>query len=101
MLAERLAPVEGIVFADVFGSWAARYRGEEGPAPVDIDLLVVGSPDRDGLHDAVVDASRLLNREVNPVIVSQPRWEQSDDGFIVELRARPRVAVLPRVQEAR
>jgi len=101
VLAERLASVEGIVFADVFGSWAARYRGEEGPAPVDIDLLVVGSPDRDDLHDAVVEASQQLNREVNPVVVSQRRWETSDDGFIVELRARPRVPVLPRVQEAR
>lgn len=100
MLAERLAPVEGIVFADVFGSWAARYRGEEGPAPVDIDLLVVGNPDRDDLYEAVVDASRLLNREVNPVILSQQRWEKSDDGFIVELSVRPRVPVLPRVQES-
>ena len=54
VLAGRLAPVEGIVFADIFGSWAARYRGEKGPAPADIDLLVVGSPDRDDLHDAVV-----------------------------------------------
>jgi predicted nucleotidyltransferase len=101
VLAERLAPVDGIVFADIFGSWAARYRGEVGPVPVDIDLLVVGSPDRDDLHDAVVEASQQLNREVNPVVVSQQRWETSDDGFIVELRARPRVPVLPPVQEAR
>jgi len=101
VLAERLAQVEGIVFADIFGSWAARYRGEEGRAPVDIDLLVVGSPDRDDLHDAMVEASRRLNREVNPVVVSPQRWDTSDDGFIVELRSRPRVPVLPRVQEAR
>lgn len=101
VLAERLAQVEGIVFADIFGSWAARYRGEEGRAPVDIDLLVVGSPDRDDLHDAMVEASRQLNREVNPVVVSPQRWDTSDDGFIVELRSRPRVPVLPRVQEAR
>jgi predicted nucleotidyltransferase len=101
VLAERSEPVEGIVFADVFGSWAARYRGEEGPTPADIDLLVVGSPDRDDLHDVVVDASRLLKREVNPVIVSQQGWETSGDGFIAELRARPRVAVLPRVQVSR
>ena len=101
VLAERLAQVEGIVFADIFGSWAARYRGEEGRAPVDIDLLVVGSPDRDDLHDAMVEASRRLNREVNSVVVSPQRWDTSDDGFIVELRSRPRVPVLPRVQEAR
>lgn len=67
---------------------------------MDIDLLVVGNPDRDDLYEAVVDASRLLNREVNPVILSQQRWEKSDDGFIVELSVRPRVPVLPRVQES-
>jgi predicted nucleotidyltransferase len=27
----------------VFGSWAARYRGERGPVPGDVDLLVVGT----------------------------------------------------------
>lgn len=99
VLAERLAAVGGIVFADIFGSWAARHRGEEGPAPVDIDLLVVGNPDRDDLYEATQDASRLLNREVNPVIISERRWDTSDDGFIVELRTRPRVTVLPRASE--
>ena len=99
VLAERLAAVDGIIFADIFGSWAARYRGEEGPAPADIDLLVVGNPDRDDLYDAVQDASRLLNREVNPVVVSLQRWDTSDDGFIVELRTRPRVTVVPRDTE--
>lgn len=99
VLAERLAAVDGIIFADIFGSWAARYRGEEGPAPADIDLLVVGNPDRDDLYDAVQDASRLLNREVNPVVVSLQRWDTSDDGFVVELRTRPRVTVVPRDTE--
>lgn len=94
ILAERLAGIEGIVFADIFGSWAARFHGEPGPAPADIDLLVVGSPDRDDLHDATQDASRSLNRVVNPVIISQRRWNTSEDGFIVELQSRPRVPVI-------
>lgn len=101
VLAEHLAPVGGIAFADVFGSWAARYLGEEGPPPADIDLLVVGSPDRDDLHDAVDAAARRLNREVNPVIVSERRWTTSADGFIVELRSRPRVAVIERPADRR
>jgi predicted nucleotidyltransferase len=99
VLAERLAAVEGIVVADIFGSWAARYRGEPGPAPADIDLLVVGSPDRDDLHEVTQEASRLLNRPVNPVIISAKRWTTSDDGFIVELRTRPRVPVIRQTEE--
>lgn len=37
VLAEHLGDIEGIVFADIFGSWAARYHGESGPQPADID----------------------------------------------------------------
>ncbi|MHB1472940.1 MAG: hypothetical protein ACYCV4_04815 [Dermatophilaceae bacterium] len=37
VLAEELCSLAGIDFAVVFGSWAARYRGEHGPIPNDID----------------------------------------------------------------
>lgn len=96
VLAQHLVDVNGIAFADIFGSWAARYHGEPGPAPADIDLLVVGNPDRDDLYDAAQEASRRLNRLVNPVIVSEERWNTSQQGFIEELRARPRVLVIHR-----
>lgn len=95
VLAEHLADCEGIRFADIFGSWAARYHGEPGPDPADIDLLVVGTPDRDDLHDATQQASRRLNRAVNPVVISEQRWSRADDGFIAELHSRPRVPVIP------
>jgi predicted nucleotidyltransferase len=36
----------GIEAAAIFGSWAARAAGEAGPSPVDVDLLVIGRPDR-------------------------------------------------------
>lgn len=94
VLAEHLADIDGIVFADIFGSWAARVRGEPGPPPADIDLLVVGSPDRDDLHDVTQEASHRLNRPVNPVVISVNRWSASSDGFIAELRSRPRVPVV-------
>lgn len=94
VLAEHLGDIEGIVFADIFGSWAARYHGESGPQPADIDLLVVGTPDRDDLHDATQEAARHLNRTVNPVIISENRWKTSHQGFIRELHSRPRVPVV-------
>lgn len=94
VLAEELASVEGIGQADVFGSWAARALGEPGPSPVDIDLLVVGRPDRDDLHDAVRRGRERLGREINIVVVSPERWRSDDDAFLVELRNRPRVPVI-------
>lgn len=41
-LADALVGVAGVDEAFVFGSWAARYTGEPGPPPRDIDVLVVG-----------------------------------------------------------
>jgi predicted nucleotidyltransferase len=97
VLAEELADVGGIEEAVIFGSWAARMRGEPGPAPVDIDLLVIGRPDRDDLHEAVARARARLVREVNTVVISRTRWESSEDGFVRELHSRPQVMVpIPR-----
>lgn len=48
VLAEALGRLPGITAAYVYGSWAARYEGQAGQRPVgDIDLLILGDPDRD------------------------------------------------------
>lgn len=94
VLAEELAAVADIEYAAVFGSWAARMAGEQGPAPADIDLLVVGRPDRDDVHDATQRAQTRLGRPVNSVIVSPARWESAADGFLADLRTRPRITVI-------
>ena len=52
VLADELAAVPGIESAYLFGSWAARYAGQEGHPPADLDVLVIGTPDRDALDDA-------------------------------------------------
>jgi DNA-binding transcriptional ArsR family regulator len=95
VLEEELSELDGIVSAEIFGSWAARYHGEHGRPPADIDLLVVGNPNRDDLHDATQAAAQRLSRPVSPVVISPKRWNTADDGFIRELRSRPRVQVLP------
>ncbi|MGH3321838.1 MAG: hypothetical protein ACRDN9_17020 [Streptosporangiaceae bacterium] len=94
VLAEELTGLDGIDYAAVFGSWAARMLGELGPSPVDIDLLIVGRPDRDDLHDATGRARDRLGRDVNTVVVSPGRWRSGDEGFLDELRKRPRVPVI-------
>ena len=47
VLAEEIEGVAGIETAYLFGSWAARYAGEAGRPPADLDVLVIGTPDRD------------------------------------------------------
>lgn len=93
VLSEELAGLDGVSAAAVFGSWAARALGEAGPSPADIDLLVIGRPDRDDLYEAVGRARVRLGRDINVVVVSASRWAADDDPFLAELRSRPLVAL--------
>jgi predicted nucleotidyltransferase len=97
VLERELRDVAGVVRAEIFGSWAARYQGERGGPPGDIDVLVIGEPDRDELYDATSRAERVLGREVNLVIVTRQRWEAGTEPFLRGLRSRPRVGIVDRV----
>jgi len=97
VLAEELAGVDGIEAAYLFGSWAARYAGEEGRAPADLDVLVIGRPDRDVLDEAAQRAAGRLAREVNVTIRSPQWWSDGGDGFHAEITRRPLVPVVSAV----
>lgn len=88
-----LAAISGIERAYLFGSWAARYTGEQGVAPADIDVLVVGTPDRGEVYRAASALSVVLHREVNPTIVSPERWDTVEEGFIRDVKSSPLVAL--------
>ena len=90
LLTEALSELEGVSEAYIYGSWAARYRGEPGPPPADVDVLVVGSPDPDALFDLAERVSRRLNREVNVHRISPASWAASTtDPFLTSVRERP------------
>ncbi|WP_328501732.1 ArsR family transcriptional regulator [Streptomyces sp. NBC_00457] len=92
VLTEALAGLEGVRRAFIYGSWAARYSGEPGPPPADVDVLVVGDPDPDALFDLAEDVSRRLRREVNVHRVSAESWHApTDDPFLTSVRERPLV----------
>jgi predicted nucleotidyltransferase len=93
VLAEELQGIEGIDQAYVFGSWAARYEGEVGRPPADIDVLVIGAPDRDELDDAAQRAEGRLARDVNMTIRSPSWWRDGADGFHADVTRRPLVPV--------
>jgi predicted nucleotidyltransferase len=93
VLAEELADVDGVDGAYIFGSWAARYAGQQGRPPADLDVLVIGAPDRDALDEAGQRASERLAREVNVTIRSAQWWRTGGDGFHTEINRRPLVPV--------
>lgn len=93
VLTRALAGLDGVESASVIGSWAARVLGEDGPAPQDIDLLVVGTPDPDKLRQRTDQAARTLGRDVDVEVVTSPQWRQPD-ARVRELATGPQVPVI-------
>jgi hypothetical protein len=82
--------IVGIDAAYVYGSWAARFSGEEGDRPVaDIDLLVLGAPDRDELYAAASSAERRLGRAVQVTIRSTAWLTEGSSTFHDTVAGRP------------
>jgi DNA-binding transcriptional ArsR family regulator len=90
VLTEALRPVHGIDDAYVYGSWAARHDGQAGQRPVrDIDVLVLGEPDRDTLYEALSTAEGRLGRPVQAT-VRDTGWLNSGSGsFHDSVTSRP------------
>jgi predicted nucleotidyltransferase len=78
----------------VFGSWAARYRGEPGPFPADIDVLILGDGlSRADAYAAAESAEHRLGMPVNPVLRPTNSWTDGADPLLTEIRSRPFVDV--------
>jgi len=93
VLPEILAHVGKVREAYIYGSWAARYSGEAGSAPRDLDVLLVGSPSRPDMTAAAAAASARLGLEVNMARVETSDWDRDEDGFVGTVRSRPHVAL--------
>lgn len=96
VLTDLIADVEGVVEAYIYGSWAARYCGEPGPEPADVDVLVIGTADPDDLDDVAEKAQTTLRRPVNIRRLRPDTWNASEaaDPFIRSVKSRPIVAIV-------
>ncbi|CAM5785657.1 winged helix-turn-helix domain-containing protein [Cellulomonas persica] len=93
VLTTALSGLRGAETAYIYGSWAARYNGEPGPPPADVDVIVVGDVDVDDLDERARRAEKILRREVNVRRVRPETWADGTDPFVSTVRARPKVAV--------
>lgn len=90
VLAKALHDVSGITAAYIYGSWAARHEGQAGQRPVgDIDVLVLGEPDRDQLYAALSTAEERLARPVQPTIRDSTWLESGSGAFHDTIASRP------------
>lgn len=93
MFAEELTRIDGIESAFIYGSFAARLLGEPGPAPHDIDLMVLGEPDVDAVYDACTRVEAAVHRPVNPTILTAAEFAASS-AFLDSVRSGPAVPVI-------
>ncbi len=84
----------------IFGSWAARYAGEAGPPPHDIDVLVVGNVDRADVYEAADRAQARLGIQVNPVVRTGKQWRDPSDSLVAQIQASPCAVVFDADEKA-
>lgn len=92
VVGEEFSALDAIAVA-IYGSWAARYEGITGPAPNDVDVLVIGEAERRDMYEAAERAEQRLGLPVNPVLCSQERWLAVADPLIQQIRISPLVWV--------
>jgi predicted nucleotidyltransferase/biotin operon repressor len=98
VLRERLEGLAGVEAAFIYGSWASRHAGKRGEAPGDIDLLIVGRPDRRRLASLCREAGEELGFEVSPTVLSKDEWESDATGFIRSIKKEPLIPLVEHVQ---
>ncbi len=90
---EAFAGLRGVERLLIFGSWAARYHDEAGPPPNDLDVLLVGTPNRAEVYGAAETVEQRTGMPVNPVIASARRWNDDADPLMRQIKSHPRVGV--------
>lgn len=94
LLRRYLTGIEGVERAMIFGSCAdGRLKADS-----DIDLLVIGTPDRDALTDALEAAGQELGRDVNEVVMTEHELDERrrrQAGFVQSVAAHRFVDVIP------
>ncbi len=93
VLAEELARIDGIESAFLYGSIAARMLGDAGPAPHDIDVMVLGEPDVDAVYEACTRVEAAVRRPVNSTILTSEEFA-APSGLLDNVRSGPAVAVI-------
>ncbi|MGC5617279.1 winged helix-turn-helix domain-containing protein [Georgenia sp. Z1491] len=78
-LGHALSAVDGIDQAFIHGPFAARARGIEGPAPRDIDVMVIGPADAEEVFEVCEIVEPVVRRAVRPTVMTNSEWVAAPD----------------------
>ena len=88
IVTQEFADVHGVDALILFGSWAARFKGVEGRSPNDLDILVLGKPNRTEIHDVGDRIETKLKLPIQITVRSLQQWNDPDP-FLIEVKDRP------------
>ena len=93
-LGRALSGLAGVNDAFVFGSWAARYSGEPGPYPRDVDVVVVGEATLRSVRRACRELEHDLRIEINPIVITGAAWESRDpEPLVAQMKQQPLIPI--------
>ncbi len=88
---DALTDIPDIEQTFIGGSWAARYHGQAGAFPHDVDVIVVGKPNRDDVTEAVIEALRAVGHDGQVIFRSPTAWREAKDTFTRTAKDSPLV----------
>lgn len=94
LLSKAFEDLPGLTEGYIFGSWAARYLGNPGEDPGDIDVLLVGKFSRAKAFDIAIEVGQKIGKEVNVNNLSEEDWKEGESGFLRTIRSRPLVQIV-------
>ena len=93
VVAEEFADLDGADQVIIYGSWAERFDGTEGREPGDVDVMVIGTPERSDVYDAANRAQERLGLQVNPTVRSADSWRAANDALVASIKNSAHVIV--------
>jgi hypothetical protein len=94
VIGDALAEIPGVEEAFIYGSWAANASGDASNRPVaDIDLLLLGTSDRNQVYERMHTVEQRLGRPVQVTFRPSGWIDRGTGSFHSTVTGRPMVAV--------
>lgn len=93
LIPQMLAPVQGIEQVVIVGPWAERYLGRPGPPAENLDVVVIGTPEPQVLHDARHELEGRLGIPVRLTALTPQEWAAGASKFVRTVKEGPFVAL--------